>query len=84
MITVSLLLSISGLLNNSFEHINVFKNVMNVSKAEVIATYVYDQGISGRLYSYTTAVGLFQSAVALVLLTISNLVSKKVTGKGLY
>lgn len=84
MITVSLLLSISGLLNNSFEHINVFKNAINVSKAEVIATYVYDQGISGRMYSYTTAVGLFQSGVALVLLTISNFVSKKFTGKGLY
>ena len=84
MITVSLLLSISGLLNNSFEHINIFKNAINVSKSEVIATYVYAQGISGRMYSYTTAVGLFQSLVALVLLTISNFVSKRVTGRGLY
>lgn len=84
MITVSLLLSISGLLNNSFEHINVFQNAINKSKSEVIATYVYSQGISGRLYSYTTAVGLFQSLVALVLLIISNFISKKTTGRGLY
>lgn len=84
MITVSLLLSISGLLGNSFEHIHVFQNAINTSKSEVIATYVYKQGISARLYSYTTAVGLFQSLVALVLLIISNFVSKKLTGRGLY
>ncbi|MBQ9482233.1 MAG: sugar ABC transporter permease [Clostridia bacterium] len=84
MLTVSLLLSISGLLNNSFEHINVFQNAVNTAKSEVIATYVYKQGISGRLYSYTTAVGLFQSLVALILLASSNFISKKITGRGLY
>ncbi len=83
-VTVFFLLSVSGLLNNSFEHIYTFQNAINVSRSEVIATYVYKQGISARLYSYTTAVGLFQSAVALALLVSSNLICKKITGKGIY
>lgn len=83
-VTVFFLLSISGLLNNSFEHIYVFQNAINLSSSEVIATYIYKQGISNRLYSYTTAVGLFQSVIAFVLLIGSNLVSKKLTGRGIY
>ena len=83
-VTVFFLLSVSGLLNNSFEHIYVFQNAVNLSMSEVIATYVYKQGISNRLYSYTTAVGLFQSVVAFILLVASNFVSKKITGKGIY
>ncbi len=83
-VTVFFLLSVSGLLNNSFEHIYVFQNAINVSTSEVIATYVYKQGISGRMYSYTTAVGLFQSLVSFTLLVAGNFISKKLTGKGLY
>lgn len=83
-ITVFFLLSVSGLLNNSFEHLYVFQNAINLSKSEVIATYIYKRGISSRLYSYTTAVGLFQSLVAFILLVCSNFISKKLTGEGLY
>ena len=83
-VTVFFLLSVSGLLNNSFEHLYVFQNAVNLSKSEVIATYIYKRGISSRLYSYTTAVGLFQSLVAFILLVGSNFVSKKLTGEGLY
>ena len=83
-ITVFFLLSVSGLLNNSFEHLYVFQNVINISKSEVLATYVYKQGVVNQRYSYTTAIGLFQSVVAIILLSVSNVISKRVAGRGLF
>ena len=83
-ITVFFLLSVSGLLNNSFEHLYVFQNVINVSKSEVLATYVYKQGVVNQRYSYTTAIGLFQSVGAIILLSVSDLISKRVAGRGLF
>ena len=54
-----------------------------MSKLETIATYVYKQGIlaeSGKpLYSYTTAVGLFQSVLNLILIVIANRISSKIS-----
>ncbi|MBQ8885173.1 MAG: sugar ABC transporter permease [Clostridia bacterium] len=82
-ITVFLLLAISRLLSNSFEQFYAFQNITNLDKSEVIATYVYKMGISNRRYSYTSALGLFNSVVAIVLLAGSNFVSKKLTGRGI-
>jgi putative aldouronate transport system permease protein len=83
-ITVFLLLSISGILNNSFEHFYVFQNSINLEKGEVIDTFVYKAGIMERRYSFVTAIGLFSSVVSVVLLTGSNYASKKLTGRGLF
>lgn len=83
-ITVFFLLSLSGILNNSFEQLYVFQNAINLTRSEVLATYVYKQGVVQQRYSYSTAIGLFQSAVAIVLLASSNFISKKATGRGLF
>jgi len=83
-ITVFLLLSISGLLSNNFEHFYVFQNSINLDKSEVIATFVYKMGIVQRRYSYVTAIGFFNSVVSVILLTISNFISKKTTDRGLF
>lgn len=83
-ITIYLLLQISGLLNNSFEQFYMLQNAANISRSEVLATYIYKQGIIQRKYSYTSAMGLFESFCGLVLLVTSNFVSKKISGRGLY
>lgn len=83
-ITIYLLLQISGLLNNSFEQFYMLQNAANISRSEVLATYIYKQGIIQRKYSYTSAMGLFESFCGLVLLLTSNFVSKKISGRGLY
>ena len=79
-----LLLSVSGLLNNSVEHILVFQTNTNLQRSQVIDTFVLRYGITQRMWSYATAVGLFKSVVAVVLIGLSNHISKKVTGKGVY
>ncbi|MGI6714527.1 MAG: ABC transporter permease [Bacilli bacterium] len=82
-IILFMILSISGILNNGFDHIWVFQNVKNLSRSEVLDTFVYKYGIVTQQYSYTTAVGLFKSVVSIILLTIGNMIAKKTTGSGI-
>ena len=83
-ITVLLLLAISGLLKSGFDRIYMLQNPLNLSRSEVLDTYIYKIGISQRRFSFTTAVGVFKSIVAVVLLTGGHLISKKCTGRGLF
>lgn len=83
-IIVFFLLSVSNLLNSSFDHIWIFQSPLNLERSEVIDTFVYKIGITQMRYSYTTAVGLFKSAVALVLLVAGHLLSKRIAGRGLF
>ena len=83
-ITVLLLLAISGLLNSGFDRIYMLQNPLNLSRSEVLDTYIYKIGISQRRFSFTTAVGVFKSIVAVVLLTGGHLISKMCTGRGLF
>lgn len=81
-ITVFALLSVSNLLKNSFDQFYVLQNSLNISKMEVLATYVYKTGMTQRRYSYASALGLFNSVVSVILLVLSNTISKKLTGRG--
>jgi len=83
-VVILLLLSISNLLNSSFDQIYMLQNQLNLSRSEVIDTYVYKIGISEMRYSFTTAVGVFKSAIAFILLWGSNMLSKRYLGRGIY
>lgn len=83
-IVLFLILSISGILNNGFDHIWVFQNLTNLERSEVLDTFIYKYGVVTQQYSYTTAVGLFKSVISIILLTVGNLVAKKLTGKGIF
>lgn len=83
-ITIFLLLSISNLLGNSFEQFYIFQNVLNISKSEVLTTYIYKKGIERNMYSLSSAIGLFESTAGLILLISANYISKKFTGRSLY
>jgi putative aldouronate transport system permease protein len=81
-ITVFALLNISNLLKNSFDQFYILQNSLNLSKMEVLSTYVYKTGMSQRRYSYASALGLFNSVISVGLLIVSNTISKKLTGRG--
>lgn len=81
-ITVFALLNISNLLKNSFDQFYILQNSLNLSKLEVLSTYVYKTGMSQRRYSYASALGLFNSVISVGLLIVSNTISKKLTGRG--
>lgn len=83
-VAILFVLAVSGLLNTNFEQILVLKNSLNAPMAEVIDTYVYRMGIQAARFSYATAIGLFKSIIALILLLTANKVTNKLTGHGLY
>ncbi len=83
-ITVMLLLRIGNIMGSSFDEFYIFQNSLNLSKSEVLSTYIYKVGISQRRYSFTTAVGVFSSVIGMLLLAGSNFASKKLTNRGLY
>ncbi|MDD6995083.1 MAG: ABC transporter permease subunit [Candidatus Borkfalkiaceae bacterium] len=83
-ITVFLLLNIGRLLSNSFEQFNSMQNAVNLTRSEVLATYVYRLSFTARRYSYATAIGFFNSCISLLLLVLSNFISKKTAGRGLF
>lgn len=83
-IIVFLLLNISNLLTSNFDQIYILQNSLNYARSEVIDTYVYKLGIAQMRYSYTTAVGLFKSVIAITLLALSNMIAKKYLDRGLY
>ncbi len=83
-VAILFVLAVSGLLNTNFEQILVLKNSLNAPTAEVIDTYVYRMGIQSARFSYATAIGLFKSVIALILLLTANKMTRKLTGHGLY
>lgn len=83
-IAIMLILQVSALLNSNFDQILILKNQINVARSQVIDTYVYQVGMTMGKYSYATAVGLFKSIIALMLLLIANKTCKKCLGRSLY
>lgn len=61
----------------------VGNNALLYEEVAVIDTYVYS-AMRSLGFSYTTAIGLFQSVLGLILVTISNKAAKKITGEGLF
>jgi len=83
-IVLFFILSIAGLLNNGIEHLWVFQNANNITRSEVLDTFIYKYGIPQWRYSYATAIGMMKSIISMFLLIGSNTVLKKITGKGIY
>jgi putative aldouronate transport system permease protein len=83
-VVIMLIFAISSILNTGFEQIMVMQNPLNLDVSETIDTYVYKVGLRQMRYSYSTAVGLAKSVVALILLVAANYVSRKVTDNSLF
>lgn len=83
-ITILFILAVSGLLNTNFEQLLVLQNPLNLSASEVVDTYAYKVGIRSARFSYATAVGLFKSVIALILLVSANKATKKINGTSLF
>ncbi|WP_229753533.1 ABC transporter permease [Paenibacillus segetis] len=84
--TVSILfiLAVSGILNSNFDQVFILRNQLNETASNVIDTYVYQTGITQGRYSYSTAVGLFKSIIAFILLLCANFVTKKLNDTSLF
>jgi putative aldouronate transport system permease protein len=83
-IVVLLLLEIGRLMDVGFEQIYVLVNSAVYSVGDVLSTYIYRIGIGSAKFSVTTAIGLFQSFVGLVLILSANFTCKKLFDKNIW
>ncbi len=78
------LLNLGSIMNVGFEKAFLLQNPGIYDTADVIQTFVYRQGIKQGNFSYASAVGLFNSAINVTLLVISNLISKRLSQTSLW
>lgn len=83
-IIILFILNTGSILSVGFEKIYLMQNSINISVSEVISTYVYKMGLQNSNFSYSTAVGLFNSLVNFVMLLLVNTIARKVTDVGLW
>ena len=75
-IVVMLIMQLGRIMGSSFERPYTLSNPLVQNVSDVIATFVYREGLSNRHYNVATAVGLFQSLVGLVLVLASDKFAK--------
>lgn len=83
-IMILLIMRIGQMLTLGYERIILLYNPSIYETADVISSYVYRYGLLQGNYSYSAAVGLFNSVINFTLLMIANKVSNKVKGSGLW
>lgn len=83
-IIMLLILQMGSLMSVGFEKVFLLQNTLNKSAASVISTYVYEVGLINNDYGYSTAVGLFNSLINLLLIVVANALCKKFADESLF
>lgn len=83
-IIVLLILSLGRILGSEFDRPYALGNRLVSNVSEVISTFVYTNGIRGLQFSLTTAVGLFQSVIGVIFITIANKIAKRFGERGIW
>ena len=83
-VVTMLILRLGRILNVGFEKIILLYNPQIYNVSDVISSYVYRLGIQQQDFSFSTAVGLFNSLINFIILLISNWLSKRLTDTGLW
>jgi len=83
-VIVMFILNTGNMFRIGYEKVLLLYNPLTYDVADVFSTYVYRKGLLESSYSYAAAVGMFESAVALVMLLGANQLSKRMGGSGLW
>ena len=83
-IVTLLIINMGSVMNVGFEKVFLMQNPAILSASEIISTYVYRIGLLQSDYSYSTAIGLFNSVVNMVLMLTVNFIAKRISDTGLW
>ena len=78
------ILSVGNLMGIGFEKVYLLQNPLNLNTSEIIATYVYKNGLLDANFSFAAAVGLFNSVINFILIVIVNLVARRISEISLF
>lgn len=86
-IVIMLIMRTGSVMNIGFEKVFLMQNDINLKYSEIITTYVYKVGLSAdgnTDFSYSTAIGFFNSIVNMILISVVNMVSNRVSGTSMW
>ena len=83
-IIIMLILRMGRIMSVGFEKVMLLYNPATYGVADVISTFVYRKGIVEANYSYSAAVGFFNSVVNLIMINVTNFISRKTTENSLW
>ena len=83
-VVLMLIMNLGKVMNLGYEKVYLMQNDLNISVSEVISTYVYKVGLKQSNYSFSTAIGLMNTVVSLILVSASNYTAKKLTGNSMW
>jgi ABC-type polysaccharide transport system, permease component len=83
-IMILFILSMGGVLTTGFEKIFLMQNTLNLPVSEVISTYVYKIGILSNQFSYSAAIGLFNTVINFFFLFVTNQIARRVSNISLW
>jgi putative aldouronate transport system permease protein len=82
--TILLILKVGGIMSLGWEKSYLLQTPFNIEVSEIVSTYTYKVGIISAQYSYSSAIGLFNSVVNFILLLIANFLSRQVSDSSLW
>lgn len=83
-ILILFIMRMGSLMEIGFEKVLLMQNPINMSRSEIISTFIYKNGIQKGQFSYSAAVGLFNALINFVLLVVSNTLVKRFTKTSLW
>lgn len=83
-IVITFIMSTGSILSVGLEKIFLLQNDLNMQASNVLSTYTYQVGLIGGQFSYSTAIGLFNTVVNVIMLLLANAICKKVSGTGIW
>ena len=83
-VLIQFIMSVGNIMSVGFEKAYALQTDLNLNASEIISTYVYKKGLLDGDYGFSTAVGLFNTVINVILLiTMNTLVKKMNDGKGI-
>ena len=85
-IAIMLTLRMGNIMNIGFEKIFLMQNNLNIGTSEVMSTYIYKTGLGAAApdYSYSAAIGFFNSVINFVLISIVNYINARINEVSLW
>jgi putative aldouronate transport system permease protein len=83
-IIILFILNIGSIMGIGFEKVLLMQNTLNLETSDIISTYVYRSGIQDAEYSFSAAIGLFNSIINFILLVTVNQISKRMSETSLW
>ncbi len=83
-IVIITVLNFGSLLGGGYDKILLLQNPLNLESSDVLATFIYRLGINNAQFSYSTAIGLFNSAINILLLVGFNRLASRLTETSLW